>query len=223
MAGRLDEGESAIMTSSLDSLVKQIEAGAEGPYPKFPPATKYALRNAKVTEIIGTRLEQGMVFNTIVDLGYSFYTGLQGICFEFHPAGDGILVLMDPHCRVAGMLEHFDRLQPNPLLPPVPPKVDLPFALATPINTETSITERALQAQEVQSREFFQRLALRFGDPTDLPGVPTDYTRCSWMTDSGRRCALTTNNPLSDWAPERCDDWETSVTVDEKADDSGWE
>jgi hypothetical protein len=124
----------------------------------------HALGDARVVQSIESRLERGATLTGIHALGYNFATGLIHIYFEFMPGGialkpDAVLVVLDSENRIVGVVDPFDPIQPNRLVPPLPHRGEQPFVLARPSITQSLFfTAGALDLRDAANREFYRKL-----------------------------------------------------------------
>ena len=99
----------------LKDLFELLENDMASLYPRFPDQAIYALGDPRVTQVLGKRFEQDVGLENITRLLYSMETGLNALSFEFTPGASGMpttdafLVIMDGNCRVAGVIDPFER------------------------------------------------------------------------------------------------------------------
>lgn len=159
--------------NEASSLIKELRTLLEndwkGRYRKYPDQALFALADERVTKAIEKRFEKNGTIKEIKSLDYDFYAGFNRICFEFMPttgstglpSPDAILVIMDSSCKIVGIHDPFDPVQPNRFIPPLPPKVgEQPFVLSRRSKAEDlTFNDEEMTAVQVRGREFFERLA----------------------------------------------------------------
>lgn len=127
---------------NCNELQKILDEDAAAEFPKYPPQANRDLRDERVRAALDRRLQAGETLQRISDLGYNPFTGLIHTAFLFSRPGvavgsTGILAIMHAaSCAVVSVIDPFDALQPNPLLPAFPHRDDLPFVLQRPSVTE---------------------------------------------------------------------------------------
>lgn len=146
-------------------------------YPKYPEQARYALHDDNVRRLLGEMHERAALTD-VVTLGYSFFLGLNAICFKFSASGmlDGsqnILVLLDRRCHVVGVVEKFNLDQPNDLLPPLPNRGEQPFVLAQPSGGASEVPAAEMWARDIHSTAYLKKL-VRGGRVTPAIGESDD-------------------------------------------------
>lgn len=153
----------------LDALIELLLKDGKGKFGNYPDQAIYALHDSRVTAALERRFEDGLAIKAIRALHYDFYTGLHNIVFEFAPGmmnlvaskAGAILVILDGHCQVIGLVDPFDPIQPNKYVPPLPENVDgeQPFVLDRPAMAQCiGASDEKLYPVQVRNRAFFQRL-----------------------------------------------------------------
>jgi hypothetical protein len=212
----------------ITELTNLLENDQASSHPKYPVQALLALNDERVARMVVEYLQNNNTLLNISSLGYSFYTGLIPISFEFMRLGGiglrpaAFLVLLNHKCEVVGIVNPFDPVQPNPKLPSLPKTGEQPFALSRPSNAEhTIVSSEQLYPREVRNKEFFQRLSIPIKALNISPGDPPD-TVCTYTTFS-RTGSWTTSEPTG--FPVTVDsvhlDYETDETLDSTIDDSG--
>jgi hypothetical protein len=167
----MSSDESSHGTRELSALAKILEEDAKSRFPKYPIQAGQALKDDRVASAILSRLRNGQALIAIELLPYNFRTGLLFVYFEFacHVSGcigsDCCLVILDGRCAVVGLVDPFDKVRPNPVLPPLPEYEDTepasaqPFAFSGPSATDhLRFTEEDLYPTEVRHRAFLQQI-----------------------------------------------------------------
>jgi hypothetical protein len=146
-------------------LTETLKKDRKSPHPKYPHQAVHALADERVAKALDSRFKDSRPLVEIGSLPYSFSTGLVPIFFRFaHPAGiavpaDAVLVIMDHNCKVVGLVDPFDPEQPNPLMPPLQPSGELPFALARPsAATQLVVREGEWTLKQERARQFLLRI-----------------------------------------------------------------
>jgi hypothetical protein len=208
-------------SSRIEELRTHLKNDWKGNYTKYPDQAIFALADSRVTEAIEKRFEKNGTIKEIKSLEYDFYSGFNRIYFEFTPATgsiglpspDAFLVIMDSNCRVVGILDPFDPVQPNPLIPPLPPKEgEQPFVLSRPSRAEElTFDDKEIHALQVRSREFYERLTSErkkqecfgmtksTGAAGGSPAIPGGrdgiiHTTCEYTTHFACRYRIDRNN-----------------------------
>ena len=104
------------MENTFAQLRSILEEDAQRPFPKYPEVAVHLLSDSRVEESVQRRLENdGQLVNVAsLGYGYSFYTGLQPICFEFSSVrgsplrNDAFLVVADFDCGVVGIVDPYN-------------------------------------------------------------------------------------------------------------------
>ena len=94
----------------ITQLAQTLEDDQWSKYPRYPQQARYALRDERVRSLLAATNEDAALTG-VVSLGYSFFLGLNAICFQFSAgsilaAPSNILALLDSRCRVVGVLEN---------------------------------------------------------------------------------------------------------------------
>jgi hypothetical protein len=198
------------------------------------------------------RLENENTLKDIKTLGYNFSTGLVFIYFEFAQnrefglSPDAVLVIVNEDSRIAGIVDPFNPMQPNHLIPPLPEIIDKtneqpisgeqPFALSIPSAAENIIfSEEEMYPIRVRSREFFKRLisGSQIGPmlmpPEDGGGhcPASGDTRCTYNTAHRTLIGYVCKRMTGLIAPN-CDSWGPEYELDSSSfdyvtDDCGYE
>src|SRR5262245_41962730 len=120
------------------SLVELLQKDRSSPNPRYPDQATFALRDERVSKTVEDRLQNGQPLTEVRLLEYNAAAGLNQVACLFSRPGpialgcEGILVLMTADCKVVGLIDPFDLVQPNPYLPPLQKAGELPFAVARP-------------------------------------------------------------------------------------------
>jgi hypothetical protein len=183
----------------IEKLKEFLKSDASSAHPKFPEMALYTLKDERMVNAIAKRLEKNSTLIDIKALEYNFYSGLNHIFFEFSVSDniglkrDTILVIVDPHSNVVGVVDQFDPDHPNPFLPPISKLQktygEEPFVIDRPTDTdEITFTEEQLMFTRLRSKEFFDKIiAAQQRPPGDgggglPPGCDAHATRCYWET-----------------------------------------
>lgn len=187
----------------LEALFKRLQLDWKGPYRQFPDQTIYALRDDRISAAVEKRLAAQTELKAIRQLEYNFHTGLHYLVFEFESrsaAGASLLVILDGHCKVLGLVDPFDPVQPNRFVPPLPDESEQqPFVLERPSPAKAvAFSEETVYPVQLRSRAFFERL--RAG-PNVIPWPDLDPIIHTW-------CQFNTWTPYGtvvDYIPDDCD------------------
>jgi hypothetical protein len=210
-------------SSRIEELRTHLKNDWKGNYTKYPDQAIFALADSRVTEAIEKRFEKNGTIKEIKSLEYDFYSGFNRIYFEFTPATgsiglpspDAFLVIMDSNCRVVGILDPFDPVQPNPLIPPLPPKEgEQPFVLSRPSRAEElTFDDKEIHALQVRSREFYERLTSErkkqecFGMTKSTGAAQEARSNANEVTFNSTLCNWMTSTPWGDgldWSTDDC-------------------
>jgi hypothetical protein len=190
-------------------LTEVLKKDRTSPYPKYPQQAVYALDDERVAKALDSRFKDNQALVEIGSLSYSFSTGLIPVFFRFAPSAGGavsqnaVLVIMDHSCAVVGVVDPFDPEQPSPLMPPLQPSGELPFALSKPsAAAQLILREGEWNLKQERAREFLLRIG---GDGGGGPGEP------------GKLCAAGATETMS---PGYC--IRTRVFCDPPGDPSGY-
>src|SRR5262249_59524252 len=111
------------------------------------------------------RLQNGQTLTEVRLLEYNAAAGLNQVACLFSRPGpialgcEGILVLMTADCKVVGLIDPFDLVQPNPYLPPLQKAGELPFAVARPSAVDgLAFSQEEMAPVEMRRRAFFDQL-----------------------------------------------------------------
>jgi hypothetical protein len=125
------------MRAELEDLIGVLKEDTEAGYPRYPEQALFALADKRVVSLLEKRLDDGSLVS-VESLGHDERTGIHRLLFRFEGAGRlrvqplSILVLLDPMCKVVGILEEFDPERVNRFAARVPGTVisgALPFTL----------------------------------------------------------------------------------------------
>ncbi|MGH7905801.1 MAG: hypothetical protein ACREP6_04160 [Candidatus Binataceae bacterium] len=172
----------------LQDFIDTIRGDWKGTFRKFPDQTVFALQDERVIDAIEKRFTQGIGVNTVRQLDYDFYTGLQNVIFEFaasalgpgFPRANAFLTILDSNCKVHAVIDPFDPGQPNKFVPPLPQDTEQPFVLDRPsVSKEISLSDAQMYPLQVRSRAFFERLK---AGGNRITIEPTILTLCSFQT-----------------------------------------
>jgi len=196
-------------SAHLENLFKVLKQDWESPFHKYPDTALFSLADPRVTAAIETRFAREAGIAAIRALPFDFLTGLNTLCFEFAASAKGLgpalsdafLVVLDAQCKVVGLIDPFDPVQPSRYVPPLPAGTGLeaearsdagtdagigaggeqPFVLARPSATHTlTFSDQELYPVQVRSRAFFKRLTagghgLVVGDDIFINATMCDY------------------------------------------------
>lgn len=125
-------------SASVSDLVGVLAGDAESPEPKYPLQARFALADKRVAKAVERRLGGGSALTGVRLFDVDSEVGLLFVSFEFAPTGglalvsDGVLAVLDQDCKVVGIVDPFDPVQPNRHLVPRSRTDELPFALDRP-------------------------------------------------------------------------------------------
>lgn len=167
----------------LESLRAVLHEDRKTPHRKFPDLAVHAIEEDRVAAAIEKRLGAKSGLTNIRQLDYNFHSGLHYIVFEFSPLTESpgkataLLVLLTGDCKVVGVVDPFDPVQPNKFVPPLPSEGDQPFVLDRPSGAkQVKFSDEALYPLQVRSREFLERLRVGGG------GIIIDINTYTWCT-----------------------------------------
>lgn len=224
----------------IAEVIDTLKADHSSPDRRYPDQALYALQDPKVREGIVARFEQGAILAGIKALAYDFFTGLNRIYFEFAEAlgaaksPEAILVILDADCKVVGVVDPFNPVQPNRIIAPLPdPPPDLPFVLSQPsASGSTYFTKEDLEPGRRRAEQFFAAIS-----PNGVVAFPTIIARlpiggggggggdgcfavdstCTGTSHSGAMVCL---EVTGFWFPA-CDAWDWQTVPDTVYDDCG--
>ena len=165
--------------SPIAQLRETLRSDLSSTHARFPEQALIALADKRVSDTVSKYLDEGKTLVGIHNLGYSFFSGLIHIYFDFVSAGialgsESLLVILDDSRKVVGLKENFDPNQPNRHLPPLPERGEQPFVLARPTSSRVlTFTEGDLFPREVASVEFFKKLNVQMPSHNPRRDKPT--------------------------------------------------
>lgn len=159
-------------SSHIKAFAKQLkEEWENSAHRKHPDQAFAALKDERVRDAIEKRFDEKMAIKGVRQLDYDFYSGLINLVFEFHPSldalvpaiGNAFLVILDSRCKVVGLVDPFDPVQPNKYVPPLPDGIrsatdgEQPFVLDRP-RAQIVASHEQMHPLLVRSHAFMERI-----------------------------------------------------------------